>query len=711
MWQPFFDGFILLFCLLVLLSVPVSAQTHTHHPCFREITLQIDTNSFAWSKDEIVFKNEKYLPFLYQKEDAIAEVRLYINANDKIKNITLMPSADFDIIDSIFKSADYYRFKVRFSHLTQSKFLSFNLVSEDKSGEEIPCEVKLMPYHKTVVEFYPKDEELYIGEEKAFELITNNIENIQTENIFTKNKDINYRTEIVENRLRLYLLPSKLGEYNLELELGTINPFLDDKKVLRYLLPVIKQKFKVKGSRLAFLNTDIKDITLEDKTQKQGEIAQLDFSRILSLQKTYRIEAQETAGGALVAELFTKSYLSNGKILCIIRPYSFHRLTDGYLYLKNGDEPICITNFTITPKTTITSLTVLHQGGIRNNSILPGETVEVRIEGLALNKADFKFEALNVVSSDSVIRTESVQTFKLQAPINITEKEIDLYNRGEKTGRTIFLTEHQKAHNLNFVNINFGQGRTPVTELPQTILYPHTINDIELSFASEKIDESNILFGKQYIDVDITVSGPKGELIEIKKLDNVLICPAENSPRFAFYADKLCSKAPVSLNTLLGRKTYDLDGWSKIEIVISHDKERQGGDGFTKKIELILKRKFRFDTDVSFPGGLIIKRGDQKDFSPFGGISLAIIHQMSFYHPEKINRYRPYKIGLGVLANNAFNFSENATNRDVGVVLLGSLYPTRRDVKLSFPLFAGVGRFLSANAWFFLLGPGIYINI
>jgi hypothetical protein len=123
-----------------------------------------------------------------------------------------------------------------------------------------------------------------------------------------------------------------------------------------------------------------------------------------------------------------------------------------------------------------------------------------------------------------------------------------------------------------------------------------------------------------------------------------------------------------------------------------------------------LQRRVRFDTEVTFPGGLLIKRADRPDFSPFGGISLAIMQQLSFYEPDKINRFRPYKVGIGILANNAFNFNPNATNRDIGIVMIGSLYPTRRDVKLTFPLFAGMGYFLSAKAWFFLIGPGIFVS-
>ena len=703
----FFYGFIFLFSVGIAHS---QVNSHSNSGNFHEVTIMVDTLVFSYTKDHILLRGDKYLPFYYSKEETVAEFKFYPNPTDNVHKIDLSYSTDFDIIDSVFKLNDYFKFKIKFKNLTKSQFLSINFVLHENNLKEIPCELRLLPLTKTTVNFYPKEDDLYIGEEKEFELLTNNIDNIKVNNAFTTGKDINYRTDIVNGQLRLHLLPNKLGEHEVAIDIQTANPFLDEKKNLKYNLPPVKQKFKVKGNRLAFLKTDLNDITLDDTTQKQGVEVQLDASRLLQLQKTYRIDNKEAPGGALVAEIFTKSYLSNGKILCIVRPYTFHKLSDGYLYIKNGDEALCISNFTITPRTTITSISILHEGGRRDGNIYPGETAELRIEGLALNKAVFKFEALTLLPSDSLIKSETVQTFKVLAPSNITEREIDIYNRSEKTGRFISLVEFQQPHQFTFVNINYGLGPMPISSMPQTVLYSHTIRDIDLSFAYDKIDINGRLFGKQYIDVEITVSNARGDLVEIKKIDNLLVCPGEDSPRFAFYKDKACNNSPISLNSILGRKTYDLDGWSKIEIVFSHDKDKHNGEGFTKKIEIYLQRHYKFDTEVSFPGGLLIKKSNEDSFSPFGGISLAIIQQMSFYHPEKINRYRPYKVGVGVLANNAFNFSSNASDRDVGVVLLGSLLPTRRDVKLTFPLFVGGGYFLGSGTLFFLVGPGIYIN-
>ena len=62
-------------------------------------------------------------------------------------------------------------------------------------------------------------------------------------------------------------------------------------------------------------------------------------------------------------------------------------------------------------------------------------------------------------------------------------------------------------------------------------------------------------------------------------------------------------------------------------------------------------------------------------FGSLSGISMAMVAQLSFYQPNKIAKYRPYKIGAGFLAFNAFNFSNDNTSRDVGIVCTGQLLP------------------------------------
>jgi len=113
---------------------------------------------------------------------------------------------------------------------------------------------------------------------------------------------------------------------------------------------------------------------------------------------------------------------------------------------------------------------------------------------------------------------------------------------------------------------------------------------------------------------------------------------------------------------------------------------------------------------VSFPAGLLIRKQGDTNFGNFGGVSLAMIAQFSFLEKDKVSVYKPYKIGAGFIALNAFNFSNNTTDRDLGAVVIGSLYPTRAEAKLRFPLYFGGGYLLTQKKFFWLLGPGIQVN-
>ncbi len=79
---------------------------------------------------------------------------------------------------------------------------------------------------------------------------------------------------------------------------------------------------------------------------------------------------------------FYPQQLANNRVLCILRPYNYHRITDGYLYIKDGDDPRFITNLNITPKTTITRVSVMHEGGDWTRTWgLSGGKVNVKSKG------------------------------------------------------------------------------------------------------------------------------------------------------------------------------------------------------------------------------------------------------------------------------------------------------------------------------------------
>ena len=99
--------------------------------------------------------------------------------------------------------------------------------------------------------------------------------------------------------------------------------------------------------------------------------------------------------------------------------------------------------------------------------------------------------------------------------------------------------------------------------------------------------------------------------------------------------------------------------WAKIELTFKSHPDQENKEVQVKKLELVLQKPYVFDIDVSFPAGLLTLTNSGVDRGvSLTGISMAMIAQISFYDNEQIGRYKPYKVGVGFLALNAFNFSQ-----------------------------------------------------
>ncbi|MBC6609929.1 hypothetical protein H8B15_03280 [Hymenobacter sp. BT507] len=687
----------------------------------RELLLRTDTTNYALSRNMIAVQGELNLYFYYRQEDETAEIMAYPVRMNPSAPLRLVRSADFQQLDSLTPvNNEYYRTKIRFKGLTGVRYLNLTFAQpnlDSLRGPQFTQTVQLLPVTHTSLDFRPTDTELFVGEEKVFDLTSNNVKNVRATGEWTHGQDIDYRVAQENGGLKLHVLPNVTGTRSITLRMQTERPFLiENGRKLSYSLPPIRQEFTVKSSRLRFLSVDKKEITLDESSRRKGVEIILDNGRTFDLKHTYRVEDQEETGGALIAEIFTRQYLSNDRVLCWLRVYNTHRQTDSYLYIKDGDQPKYITNFNISPKTTITTVSVRHRGGdwTTNTNVNPGETVDVRLEGESLLKAPFRFEDVRVVPSDSSVRSEAAVIYRLQVPIGIDKKRVAIYNGNQNTGQGLNVREFQRPHPLDFVKVTFGEAARPVTTLNGPILYPRTVRDVVFSFDANAIDADQQLYGKQYLTFQIRTQDAKGNLIEMRTIENVVVCPGDNSVRAAFYRDPQCQVGNINLNSLLSRKTYDLDDWAHIYVTVQHQASQYGDKGYTQTLDLVLQRKVKFDIDISFPAGLLTKQinSDVKGYTSFGGISLATLAQLTFYNPNKINKPRPYKVGAGFVALNAFNLSQDANaSRDLGLVVLGSVYPTRSDAKLTFPLYLGGGYLMNKGKMFFLFGPGIGIRL
>lgn len=701
---------------LLWVSTALSAQMPDLR-FFKDVEMRIDTSVFRWTEDQLQWQGETYLGFDYREETPIAEFRFFPIGRSIIENVTLLPSGDFELVDSLrLVNESYYRLKVRFKPITNLEFLQLPLeISSIYSRDPYLLEFRLFPSTRTQVSFQSPVEELFIGEERVFELQTDNLDNIREKPNWSRGGEIPYRITKNEGKLLLHLLPDAVGIRLLRATFGTRKPYLDSLGNPHYTLPPLERDFTVKPAKLGFLKVRPGQFVLSNDNRGKGIEVELDYDAGLELEKTYRLEAQERPGGALVAEVFTRSILGNGKLLCWLRLYDYHRRNKGYLYIKDGDQARFITNMDIMPEMEIDRISLQREGESwkPGNHIYPGERVGIRIEGQELDRGSFSFEGLRQVEKDTLAGTTEVQIFWARVPLDIIQQKVQVFNRNKPTGQSLKIREYDRPRVLDFIKLRYGQEEAALNAADRLLFVEENMDDILLSFRPARID-SGMLHGPQHLKVEVEIRDQRNQLVDQRELPGFVVCPSPESPRASFYQVQQCQTLDMSLNKYLRKKIYTLDLWSTIRVKISHDEDHYGrGKGYSHTSEFVLYRSSSFDIDVSFPAGLVIKRLDEPGFGNLGGISMAMIAQFSFYKEKKINNPKPYKFGAGFLAFNAFNFSENNTNRDVGLVALASLYPikTKYSSRLSFPLFAGGGYFLSEQKWFLLFGPGIRVRL
>lgn len=716
----------LLISLLLLMgnwSASLAQTTVVPQP-FREIVLKSDTIAYSLSQHYLPYGNEYYLFFNVENNEETWEIQLYpTEAPQKIESVQLQPSPEYSLVDSlIFVNNSYFRGRIKFNNLTETRSLSLILrIRRQGQAAQLPnttpanAEIKLLPFFKTTLNREPEETELFEDEEQTLDISGKHLFNVQTDGNWATASNVDYRLTQDVNTLRLQVRPHTIGRSTLTIKPKTLRPFLNAAGDITTALPPLVYRFNVKPNRLNYANADRK-VVYFDPAAREGDEIQFENNRNFSLKKTYRIEDQEESGGRLIAELYTVSQLANSnKILCRIRTYALHRTSEGYLYIKDGDKNRMVTNFNILEKPRIDRITLMHEGQdwTGNMNVYPAENLEVKIEGTGLQSSTFSFDGAADSRRDSARSSDEVTFYRLNVPVDIAKRKITVFMNKRGTPYELNVREYQRPADFDFVAVNYGEENIPMTDerLNKPLFYESTIRDVNIVFDGNKIDEGGKLYGKQYLNIEIRVTGNRNELVDLQQINNVVVCPGEQSPRYPFYDLNDCRKTAISLNDVLTRKTYTMDPFTQIQITVSHNESKQGATGFSRRSKIFIKRKINLDLQVSFPAGLLEKRFDQAGYGNLSGISTAVLAQLSFYDPNRFGQFRPYKLGAGFIAMNAFNFSENANiRRDIGIVLLASLLPIRSGSKFSIPLYAGGGYLLKESAWFIVFGPGIQFN-
>lgn len=702
------------FTVLFVLSSLQVQPANPRDSLFREIILRVDTTTVRYTQLPLKHQEASLFPFTYRHENEIAELKLFPEQGVKIDLINVSASPDIAVL-WFEKSTDENSFLTyfQFHRITKGNFFNLMLTLRINDSNTIYKRIELQPVVEMDAFLMSTFEEIYTGEEAVYELNASLPDNIIVRPGWTSEESYRYRFSRENGLVMLHLVAFQTGLQNFDIKFEFLKPVMDASGNFNYQYSFRTPTFNIRASRMVFLGVDKQEIVLDEENKLNGIEIQIDNHRLMQLNKTYRIEAQEEVGGALIAELFTKSNLINNRVLANVRPYNYHASRNGYLYIKDGDQARFLTNFSVIPQTVIQSVRIMREGRewTEQLRVNPNETIIVRINGQSLSKSIIAFDIAGGRVSDTISWSDSEVEFTMHIPMDNPKSRVNLLINNRPSAYSLTITEYQRPRSFDFVNISFSDQTKVFADIAGPIFYNASIRDIIIGFNRELIDEGGKLFGKQYLDIEVRILGSRGELLETFRQNNVAICPDENSLRFQYYPKNDCRNQEISLNQFLSRKTHSWDIWTRAVITIEHSSDRYTAGHYRKTVEIILQRPLRFDVDVSFPAGLLIIRPEDDKIGNLSGISMAMIAQFSFYQKDKIAVMKPYKVGAGFLALNAFNFAEGENiNRDMGIVLIGSVFPTRRDSRMSFPLYIGGGYFLNQKEWFLLLGPGIRVS-
>ncbi len=688
----------------------ITSIAYGQHKTDITLTVKSDSLKFSEPANNIKDGDSTYLYFTSNDEQPVIKVFFKENNLLPLAPLSLLPSDHYTIIDSLKKNMDgLYGGKIRLNDFLtdQRPVLSVKVGSNHFN-------YNLLPVILPVITTDQKTVDVFQEEQKTIEFPETNGFNIKTENSFIQGKDFDYKLTNYLNLLAITIKPHSIGTRQINIPLKSNFPVLDSKGNLTNNIQILSIGINVKQFKFSYINFD-KNAIFYSPDSKISQQIMVDYNPLFEQTKSFRIEDQQN-GGELIAELIVESIVDNTKkVVCRIKPFAFHKVSDGYLYIKDSEKNRFICNLNISEKPKIEKVSIRKNGDDWDETLTvhPGEQIEVRIQGKDLETNKIQFDGISDAKQDTVKSSDEFVYFRFKVPLAIANKHISIFLDRKETSYQLSVRDYKKPSQFDFVNINYGKAPVALTDVRfnKPFFYDSAIKDINITFNPNRIDINDKLYGKQYINIEVKILNKDNDLIEDEKIENLVICPGDQSPRKGHYDVSDCNEPLINLNDYLDHKTYKLPEFTQIIIIVSHDESKYDDTkGYKRKIKLILSRKYNYDLQLSFPTGLLVKNfGDGGGIGNLSGISASVLFNMTPYDDKQPGQLRPYSIGAGFLALNALNLSSTATS-DLGIVVMGTIQPFRKNAKFSVPIYFGYGYFVKSSRFFEILGPGLQFN-
>lgn len=682
------------------------------------LIINTDSAHFSLEENSVRYRRSTYLYFVQTQINEVLHVKVVPKDEFSISKMTIVPTSNVEIIDSLIKIEDgSYTGSIRLVNAINNPNNRL-VLKANINGDEINRSVRLYPFiFPTMAEVEPSIE-IYSGQEITVPLPIHNPFLLSYNTNWQKQGILEYKIVSSAEGPKLMLRATRSGRQSLQVNFRSSKPYVQDDGLLSFELFDLNINVRSVFSKVNFLNFDKPSYYFEPEGSKLISV-RFDNNRNIRLNRTYRIEDQEEAGGRLIGELFTRAIIENqDKVVASLRTYALHRIEDGYLYMKLGDQAAFFTNFNILKKPEISKLSILRPAKDWSTShvVYPGETIELKFEGVGLDNSEIKFsdgKYTAVVDTSRV--NENVVYSTLTIPVDVNERSIPVTLNNQSTAFELLVEERERPRQLDFVTLNYGDGAKIINgeTFITPALFHDEIGDLVIRFNEDGIDEADRFYGIQYLEIEVRYWDKNKKLIESRQIEDIKIVPGPSSVRHAGYSKANASNPMIKLNDIMVNKTYELRPWSQIEITVRHDKSKYNGEGYSQHVQVYRSDNFTVDIEVSFPAGLLAKNLSEPGIGTLTGLSIASMANFSFYKKNQINKLQPFRVGLGFVMLNAFSSLTNASGEekdDIGMVILSSFQPLKPDSKINFPLYAGFGYLFRSESLFLLIGPGIKFN-
>lgn len=683
---------------------------------FTDVQLAFDTLSYSWTEDARKVGDRRYLSFVYTEAQPAAELRFLPRPTDEVVRLTLLASPDYEATDTTLQLSDgSFRSRIRFTGLSRKQAPSLTYRLTLAQGDTVNVEVPLFPIARSTVMVPPAERVWYVGQEREVPLETSLPQNIKPAATWTKTQGVAYRIVRKKEQPVLRVVPLAVGSRELRLPYQTLRPTLNPDSSLRYERVIEPFPITIKRGRTQFIALDRDAVELPRGAHVKEVEVSFPQQVSLSLKRTYRLEPQESDGGPLIAELFIREITNSNQMKAMLRVYAYHRRSEGVLYLKAEGETLFTMNLDIVPTPHLDAVELRRPGGDwqRDLTVYPGERLDLRLQGESLTRTKLAFEQLLPLrkegGNDSIRYSDTEILARVSIPVATERTQFPLLMDGQQTPYVLRLREYQRPRPLDFVRLTFERKTRVLTEVPSPIVVDAPLNSFQLRFLRDSIDLPGDLYGPQYLTIAVEVWSKDNQRLEARHEETICLCPGPSSPRRAVYEQLDCTEGVVDLNKLLTTPSYELPGWARIRLTVSHAKDHYAQGRQSRQVDLILRQTFEVGLEVSLPVPIILARFNDSPTDNLTSVGFAAFAQLRFYRQRGINELVPIQAAFGVMATDVFAFTSEA-RRDWGLTAMACFYPITGRQTWSIPFYMGGGYLLDEGTGFFFMGPGLSVQ-